>query len=359
MVVRVYAGGMMQERAALEQLDRGTLVALVLAQQARIVALAAQVAALTTRVDELGGQPPSPPPTAALPPFVKPARGGKLPQAARKRRGQACGRRRMTPTRVVEHAVDACPDCGTALAGGAVVRRRQVLPIPQAPVEVVEHLVRRRVCPHCARVHTPALNLDGQVFGQQRLSLDTLADSASLRAVGRLPLRAIQWLLATLHGLRLSLGGLAGVLRAIADRAQPALAELRTRVRGSPLVHADETGWRENGANGYVWFFGTPELRYFHRDASRGGAVVTDVLGSDFYAAYNGYVGPAGAPWAGAAGRTSCAMSTTCAAPTRTIAAWRRGPLPSTRSTRRPRNRRPPPSRMPCGWRRGTPWSAS
>lgn len=297
---------MMLERVALEQLDREALIALVLAQQARVGALEAQVAALTARVDELGGQPPAPPSVPPLPAFVKPAKGPGAAKVARKRRGAAFGRRRMTPTRVVEHAVDACPDCGAALCGGTVVRRRQVLHIPQAPVEVIEHVVRRRVCPGCGHAHTPPLDLGAQAFGQQRLSQATMAYIASLRAVGRLPLRTIQWLLDALHGLRLSLGGLAGVLRAVADRAQPALEELRARVRGSPLVHADETGWREDGANGYVWFFGTPELRYFHRDASRGGAVVREVLGadfdgtlvSDFYAAYNTHAGVHQRCWA-------------------------------------------------------------
>jgi transposase len=291
---------MMLDRGALEQLDREALIALALAQQAQIAALGGQVAALAARVEELGGRPPGPPPAAPpLPAFVKPARPVKARQGGRKRRGQGFGRRRMAPTRTVEHALDACPDCGAALAGGEAVRRRQVLHIPPAPVEVIEHVARRRVCPQCGRAHTPPLDLGDAAFGQQRVSADTLAYIAALRAVGRLPLRAIQWLLAARHGLRLSLGGLAGLLRAVAERAQPALDELRARVRGSPVVNADETGWREDGANGYVWFFGTPELRYFHRDASRGGAVVREVLGedfggvlvSDFYAAYTHYEG--------------------------------------------------------------------
>lgn len=296
---------MMLDRAALEQLDREALIALVLAQQARVAALEGQVAALAGRVDELGGRPPSPPPPAPLPPFVKPARSAKA-RGARKRRGQGFGRRRMVPTRTVEHALAACPDCGAGLSGGEAVRRRQVLHIPPAPVEVIEHVARRRVCPQCGRAHTPPLDLGDAVFGQQRLSSDTLAYIASLRAVGRLPLRAIQWLLDARHGLRLSVGGLVGLLRAVADRAAPALEALREGIRGSPVVNADETGWREGGANGYAWFFGSPTLRYFRRDASRGGAVVDEVLGadfagtlvSDFYAAYNRYVGPHQRCWA-------------------------------------------------------------
>jgi transposase len=296
---------MMVDRATLDGLDREALIALVLAQQARIAALEGQVAALGARVDELGGRPPPPPPAPPLPAFVKPARP-KRAKAARRRREQGFGRRRAVPTRVVEHALAACPDCGAALDGGEVVRRRQVWHIPPAPVEVVEHVARRRACPQCGRAHTPPLDLGDAVFGQQRLSSDTLAYIAALRAVGRLPLRAIRWLLEARHGLRLSLGGLAGILRAVADRAAPALEDLRARVRGSPVVHADETGWREDGANGYAWFFGTPEHRYFHRAASRGSAVVREVLGdgfdgvlvSDFYAAYNVHEGAHQRCWA-------------------------------------------------------------
>ena len=75
--------------------------------------------------------------------------------------------------------------------------------------------------------------------------------------------------------------------------------------RGSPVVHADETGWRENGVNGYVWTFSTPTERYFLR-RGRNKEVVDEALGadfagalvSDFYAAYHHYDGPKQRCWA-------------------------------------------------------------
>jgi len=297
----VYAIGMKPlDREALEHLDRAALIALVLAQQARLAALETQVAALTARVEELSGEPPAPPPPRPRPPFVKPARPARAPQRPRTRRAVSFARRRDTPPRVVEHALDACPDCGAALAGGEVVRRRQVLHIPRVPVEVIAHVVRRRVCPCCGHACTPPLDLGDQALGQHRVSLETMADIASLRAVGRLPLRTIQWRREALHGLRLSLGGLVGVLKTVADRAQPALDARRAAVRGSPVVHADETGWRAGGQAGYAWTFSTPTLRDFHYDHRRAGAVVQEVLGavyegtlvSDVYAGYHAHDGP-------------------------------------------------------------------
>ena len=289
---------MQLDRAALEHLDREALLMLVLTQQARLAALEAQVAALTARVHALSGEPPAPPPPP--PPFVKPARPPRPPKRPRKRRALNFARRREVPTRIVEHVVGACPGCGTALSGGEVVRRRQVLHVPRARAEVIEHVVRRRVCPGCDRVCTPAVDLGDQVLGHHRISLETMAYIASLRTVGRLPVRTLQWVLDALHGLRLSVGALVGILRAVVTHAQPALAQLQERIRGSPVVCADETGWREDGDAGYVWFFGTPTLRYYHYDHSRAGAVVREVLGedyagtlvSDFYAAYNRHAGP-------------------------------------------------------------------
>lgn len=176
-----------------------------------------------------------------------------------------------------------------------MVQRRQVLHLPRVPVEVIEHVVRRRTCPHCGRACRLPLDLGDQVLGRHRVSVATMADVASLRAVGRLPLRTIQWLLVTLQGLRLSMGALVGLRKAVADRAQPALDALRAQMRGSPVVCADETGWREDGVAGYVWIFSTPMLRSFHDDHRRAGAVVQEVLGagddgtlvSDCYAADN------------------------------------------------------------------------
>ena len=58
---------------------------------------------------------------------------------------------------------------------------------------------------------------------------------------------------------------------------------------------ADETGWRENGENGYLWGFFTEPARYFEYRKSRAGAVSEEILGEDFggvltcdfYAGYN------------------------------------------------------------------------
>lgn len=91
------------------------------------------------------------------------------------------------------------------------------------------------------------------------------------------------------------MGALVDTVGQVAARARPTVAALQAAIRASPVVHADETGWREAGRNGYVWTFSTPRTRLFIR-GSRAKGMVPQVLGedfggvlvSDFYTAYTG-----------------------------------------------------------------------
>jgi len=223
----------------------------------------------------------------------------------RKRRAEQNGsRKREAPTKVVRHALKRCPDCGYKLRGRSIARRRQVieLPPPQA-VQVTEHQVIKRWCPHCERWHSPKLDLRGQVLGQGRMGVRLVGVIACLRTRLRLPYRHIQEYLRTMHGLEISVGELVEVLHQMRREVAPALSALRQEVRASPILYSDETGWRENGQNGYIWGLSTggpKAARYYEYDRSRARWVVerllgkefTGVLVSDFYAAYNVYLGP-------------------------------------------------------------------
>ncbi len=133
------------------------------------------------------------------------------------------------------------------------------------PVQVTEHVFIARTCPACRRRCLPPARLDGAALGRQRLGVSLISRIATLREAGRLPIRSIQWYLCTVHQLRRSVGAIASAIHRTAQRAQPAVAAILDRIRASPVVHADETGWRQHGANGYVWTFSTPTERYFLR----------------------------------------------------------------------------------------------
>ena len=278
--------------------DRNVLIGIISRQQAIIDGLGKRVAQLEGKAKPDGSRR-----MLGLKPKTdrKPAR----PKGPRKPRRHGFARTRMKPTQRVEHVVEQCPGCGTRLSGGWTQRTREVIDLPQVPVQATEHAYIVRTCPRCQRCCAPPAELDGVVLGQQRLGINLISLIAALREEARLSLRTIQWYLDTVHGLHLSLGAIVDATRRVAGQARTELAGMLDRIRGSPVVHADETGWREDGHNGYLWTFSTPNQRYFLR-RGRGKDVADEVLGqefvgvlvSDFYATYHHYDGPKQRCWA-------------------------------------------------------------
>jgi transposase len=122
---------------------------------------------------------------------------------------------------------------------------------------------------------------------------------ALVRTVMRLPVRQIRALLLMLYRCEISTGEIVELLHRVVKHAEPTLSAIKEQIRASPAVQADETGWREDGENGYIWCACTPTLRYYEDYHSRSGDIVKEligpdfagVLGSDFYAGYNSHQG--------------------------------------------------------------------
>ncbi len=254
--------------------------------------LIAQLQARVAALEQLKTPPP---------PFIKPNRPppAPAPKGPRKKRDPAHnhGRPRATPTEVRTHAYDTCPTCAYPLTGQSIARRREVLDLlSPPPVRVIEYQILKRYCPHCAQWREPALTLAGVVIGQGRVSVRILALIAWLRTCLRLPVRQIQRYLAALHGLDLSVGEICAGLATVAEEGAATARAIKAELRAAPALHMDETGWRENGQNGYIWVMTNPAgVSCFHYDHSRAGTVArrlsgahyAGTLGSDFYAGYN------------------------------------------------------------------------
>lgn len=294
--------------SGLEELTREELMALVLSlhetvqlQQREIAELRATVEQQALRIKELEEE-------------VARLRGGRVSgefcpkpsvspkeKSPRKKRKHSFARKSLTPDSVCYHAIDRCPKCARELSGGHVKWRHQVVDIPPVKAVVTDHLIIERYCGVCGKRWVPSVSeaLSDTVVGRKRIGITLMSVIAHLKTVCRVPLGQIRSLLKTLWQIDVSIGEIAEVLHDVADIGEPGYEKLLERVRGSPVLHGDETGWREDGVNGYLWSFSSPEVRYYTYRHSRGSKVVTEVLSdefagvlvSDFYAAYNIYDG--------------------------------------------------------------------
>lgn len=272
---------------------RSELIRIIYEQADRIKALETQLAEMKTRMHEKGPDKPNTPPS-----WVK-ANIKKKKSGPRKQRANGYGRKLDTPTKSVFHSFDFCPCCGGSLGKPTVSYTRQTIDIPQTQVEVTEHVVFTRWCGKCKKRVTPRVNLSPSVVGKQRIGIRLMSIINFLKETCRQPIATIKIYLELAHGLHLSEGAIVRILATTASRGEPWYDQLREEIRTSNAVHADETGGRENGTNGYFWNFNTKNIQYLLYRKSRGSRVVEEVLGddftgvltTDFYAAYNIYCG--------------------------------------------------------------------
>jgi transposase len=246
------------------------------------------------RIEELEKQK-TPPPAFVKANKKTPLEGEKK---ARKKREAKYNRARprSAPTQIIEHRVVNCPDCDLRLGGMSLARVREVIDIATPPpLSVTHHYLYKGWCANCQKWHEAPVDVQDQVMGQGRFGVRLTSLIATLRLVMRLPIRQIQQYLRTVHEVTISIGELVELQHRLKEQLQPHLDALKADIRASPALQMDETGWREDGENGYIWASSTPTVRYYEYHHTRSGNVVKEligedfagVLGSDFYAGYN------------------------------------------------------------------------
>lgn len=267
----------------LQSASREELIELIAALMARVEALEEENRRL--RAGTGGGTPLA----------VKPSRPPQE-KHPRKHRDRAFVRRReVQADEIRTHAVESCPECGRNLQGGWEHASRQVIDVI-CQRWVTEHVLLGRWCGVCRKVWVPKVEArEYGVQGKRRFGASVQALVATLHVGCRVPLQMIPRLLRELCGLHLSTGGVVKLLDGVKRAGEWELARLKERVRNAPAVCADETGWREDGENGYLWGFFTEQERYFEYHKTRAAVVPEEVLGEefagvvtcDFYAGYN------------------------------------------------------------------------
>lgn len=254
------------------------------------------VVKLSSRIEELekklsDKQPPGKPDP---PPFVKPNKKGRKKKPGR-RKGHK-GISRMKPDHVDETVnlpMSECPGCGGMLGAPFDVREHTQEDIVIVKKKVTTYMRYRYRCACCGKI-VEAPPAEGEMPGA-RIGPLAIAWSVMLKQVLGLPFGKTARVLEDLCGLRISAGALAQASQRVAALLKPEMDALRAAVRGSPVVHADETGWRVGGENWWLWAFVTKHLALYRAAPSRGSKIIFEELGeeyggiviADFFSAYN------------------------------------------------------------------------
>ena len=180
---------------------------------------------------------------------------------------------------------NVCPDCGSTLEEKGTRARAVIDCQPVKMKKIVYHLERKR-CPKCKKVisaRAPGVlakclysnRLLAYVVVQHYIYGNTLGQIEKQTGVGY--------------------SSLIDAMHQLAKRLKGVPKTLIEAYRDSPVKHADETGWRTDGNNGYAWLFCTPRISIFRVRRTRAASVAKEVLGDKALRGilvvdrYNGY----------------------------------------------------------------------
>jgi transposase len=126
-------------------------------------------------------------------------------------------------------------------------------------------------CPSCRRrresrasEQPPASDL-----APSQLGINALVMAAILRVNYRMPMRQVTHLYGQLPGLDVCAGTIAQQLQRVGGWVEGHYQQLQQSLRLSKVIHADETGWRTDGANTQLWAITDPKRRQHNRRPTR------------------------------------------------------------------------------------------
>lgn len=234
------------------------------------------------------------PATKELPAFVK-----EDVKHLKKIPGQKAGHKgysRRIPERIdfiKPLEINICPDCNEELSETQEIRKRTVIDIPLTSQTInTQYEIHRKYCRKCDKIVEPDVPnaLPNSPFGLNLMLFVTF-----LKIGMALPYNKIQQLLFTMYDLKISEGGLVNILFQIKGEFGDYYQTLEKKMRKVRTKHSDESGWRIDGINHYVWLFVTKEIALYNIRKSRGSEVPAEVLGRqrkkvitcDGFSAYN------------------------------------------------------------------------
>lgn len=185
-----------------------------------------------------------------------------------------------------------CPMCNSQVGDVVDEAQKYQEDIDLRPRKIVKHYtITRHWCSKCETyvksTNTPANELS-------RIGPHVMGYVLYARYRLRLPLLKIKESLTDLYGFNISEGEIQAQLSKAKELFKDRYEAICEDIRNASVVYADETGWRMDGHNWYLWVFVSPNGLRYTIENTRGGRVALASLGkktdrviiSDGYAVY-------------------------------------------------------------------------
>jgi hypothetical protein len=206
------------------------------------------------------------------------------------------GHGRKNPEQIDQHKhvfLTHCPHCDTPVPRADGVDMHTVTDILHWKLSqpiTTAYTIERQWCGNC---HKEVRAVPQGVVPGAKLGINLFTMILVWHYRFREPFNKIAERLWTHYGIQMSEGALAGMCHRAKRWFGVEHDNILEEVRGSPVKHGDETGWRVGGDNWYCWTAVTAKSVYYTIEETRGGGIAREiflgalgVLVRDDYAGY-------------------------------------------------------------------------
>lgn len=195
--------------------------------------------------------------------------------------------------RVEEVRLLSCPECGSqdiTECGKIGEHIQEDIILPR-----VETTLYRHHHYYCSGCHKVVAGKGRDELTNSYIGPKAKAFAGFLRYAIKISERDVKILFERAFNLKIVASSIAGFRYQLKRAGSPLYRILMESLKKGSFIHADETGWKVNGENHWLWKFSNKKVSVSHIDQSRGQKVVENILGkdyagtliSDFLSAYN------------------------------------------------------------------------
>ncbi len=190
------------------------------------------------------------------------------------------------PDHTIIHPITNCQECGHSLKQSPATghRRRQVIDLPPLKLEVTEHQVELKSCPHCKCQNEASFPTEAKTSVQYGSRIKSLL--VYLNQYQLLPYERTVQLVEDLFSRTISQGTLSAWNTACFEDLESTEESIRQAILASEVVHFDETGIRKQGKLHWLHTASTEQLTSYGLHARRGKEAMDELGILEHYTGY-------------------------------------------------------------------------
>lgn len=176
------------------------------------------------------------------------------------------------PDEIVEHKLDTCPISGLPLGEPIGYFKKTIIDFPDKPIKVIEHRIMKYISPVTGKVIYADVNLPNGIYGKNLQSIVVMLKNLTNSH------EKIASLMRELGAPSFSDAEVQRIADAFANKLETKRGDFLNEIRKAQYVHSDETNFRRDGMNGYVWGIFTNTLSILSAAASRARTNIEELL---------------------------------------------------------------------------------